>query len=38
MDFRFTEEQEMLRAKVRRFAEDKLAPIAAEVNEFDEVS
>ena len=38
MDFRFTEEQEMLRAKVRRFAEEKLAPIAPEVDELDEVS
>jgi butyryl-CoA dehydrogenase len=38
MDFRFTEEQEMLRNKVRRFAEEKLAPIAAEVDELDEVS
>jgi len=38
MDFRFTEEQEMLRDKVRRFAEEKLAPIAAEVDELDEVS
>jgi butyryl-CoA dehydrogenase len=38
MDFRFTEEQEMLRAKVRKFAEEKLAPIAAEVDELDEVS
>ena len=38
MDFRFTEEQEMLRAKVRRFAEEKLVPIAGEVDEMDEVS
>ena len=38
MDFRFTEEQEMLRSKVKRFAEEKLAPIAAEVDELDEVS
>jgi len=38
MDFRFTEEQEMLRSKVRKFAEEKLAPIAAEVDELDEVS
>jgi len=38
MDFWFTEEQEMLRNKVRRFAEEKLAPIAAEVDELDEVS
>lgn len=38
MDFRFTEEQEMLRTKVRKFAESKLAPIAAEIDELDEVS
>lgn len=38
MDFRFTEEQEMLRTKVRKFAESKLAPIAAVVDELDEVS
>ncbi len=38
MDFRFTEEQEMLRKKVRKFAEDKLAPIAAQVDELDVVS
>lgn len=38
MDYRFTEEQEMLRAKVRKFAEDKLAPIAPHVDELDEVS
>lgn len=38
MDFHFTEEQEMLKAKVRKFAEEKLAPIAAEVDELDEVS
>ncbi len=38
MDFRFTEDQEMLRSKVRKFAEEKLAPIAAEVDESDEVS
>lgn len=38
MDFRFTEEQEMLMTKVRKFAESKLAPIAAEVDELDEVS
>jgi alkylation response protein AidB-like acyl-CoA dehydrogenase len=38
MDFRFNEEQEMLRARVRKFAESKLAPIAAEVDELDEVS
>ena len=38
MDFRFTEEQEMLRNKVRKFAVEKLAPMAAEVDESDEVS
>ena len=38
MDFRFTEEQEMLRKKVRKFAEDKLAPIATQVDELDVVS
>lgn len=38
MNFRFTEEQEMLRSKVRKFAEKELAPIAAEVDEMDEVS
>ena len=38
MDFRFTEEKEMLRSNVRKFAEEKLAPIAAEVDEMDDVS
>ena len=38
MDFRFTEEQEMLKTQVRKFAEEKLAPIAAEVDEIEEVS
>ena len=38
MDYSFTEEQEMLRAKVKQFAEKKLAPIAAFVDELDEVS
>lgn len=38
MDFRFAEEQEMLRAEIRRFATEKLDPIAAEVDELDEVS
>lgn len=38
MDFRLTEEEEMLRAKVRQFASDKLAPIAPRVDELDEVS
>ncbi len=38
MDYNFTEEQAMLRVKVRQFAEKKLAPIAAFVDELDEVS
>jgi len=38
MDFRFTEEKEMLRSNVRKFTEEKLAPIAAEVDEMDDVS
>jgi alkylation response protein AidB-like acyl-CoA dehydrogenase len=38
MDFRFSEQQEMLRSKVRRFAEEKLAPLAADVDERDDVS
>ena len=38
MDFRFTKEQEMLQREIRKFAEDKLEPIAAEVDELDEVS
>jgi alkylation response protein AidB-like acyl-CoA dehydrogenase len=38
MDFRLTEEQEMLKAKVRKFAEDKLGPLAPRVDELDEVS
>jgi alkylation response protein AidB-like acyl-CoA dehydrogenase len=38
MDYRFSEEHEMLRAKVRKFAETKLAPIAPHVDELDEVS
>ena len=37
MDFRFTKEQEMLQKEIRRFAEEKLEPIAAEVDELDEV-
>jgi len=31
MDFRFTKEQEMLQREIRKFAEEKLEPIAAEV-------
>jgi len=38
MDFQFTREQEMLRTEIRRFAEEKLGPIAPEVDELDEVS
>ncbi|MBW1813521.1 MAG: acyl-CoA dehydrogenase family protein [Deltaproteobacteria bacterium] len=38
MDFRFTKEQEMLQREIRKFAEEKLEPIAAEVDELDEVS
>ena len=38
MDFRFTEQEDLLRAKVRKFAEDKLAPLAPEADERDEVS
>lgn len=38
MNFQFTDEQEMLRKEIRRFAREKLEPIAAEVDELDEVS
>jgi len=38
MDFRFTKEQEMLQKEIRKFANEKLEPIAAEVDELDEVS
>lgn len=38
MDFRFSEDEEMLRQKVRAFAEEVLAPLASEVDEKDEVS
>ncbi|MDD5311826.1 MAG: acyl-CoA dehydrogenase family protein [Dehalococcoidia bacterium] len=38
MDFRFSEDEEMLRQKVRAFAEEMLAPLAPEVDEKDEVS
>lgn len=38
MDFRFSKEQEMLQKEIRRFANEKLEPIAAEVDELDEVS
>ncbi len=38
MDFRFSKEQEMLQKEIRKFAEEKLEPLAAEVDELDEVS
>ncbi|MFC2021759.1 acyl-CoA dehydrogenase family protein [Chloroflexota bacterium] len=38
MDFMFTEEQKELRRRVRKFAEEKLAPIAPEVDESEEIS
>lgn len=38
MDFMFTEEQKELRKRVREFAEEKLAPLAPEVDESDEIS
>jgi alkylation response protein AidB-like acyl-CoA dehydrogenase len=36
MDFTFTEEQELFRHEVRRLAEEKIAPRAAEIDEADE--
>ncbi|OGP52992.1 MAG: hypothetical protein A3K30_01445 [Deltaproteobacteria bacterium RBG_13_51_10] len=38
MDFMLTEEQRELRRRVRKLAEEKLAPMAAEVEESDEIS
>ena len=38
MDFRFSPQQAMLQKEIRRFARKKLEPIAAEVDELDEVS
>ena len=38
MNFQFSEDHVMLRKTVREFAEDKLAPLAAEVDELDDVS
>ena len=38
MDFMFTEEQKELRRRVRKFAEEKLAPLAPEVDESEESS
>jgi len=38
MDFRYSQQEESLRKKVRKFAEEKLLPIAAEVDSRDETS
>ena len=38
MDFMFTEAQKDLREKVRKFAEEKLSPLAPRVDESDEIS
>jgi alkylation response protein AidB-like acyl-CoA dehydrogenase len=38
MDFMLTEEQKELRRRVRKLGEEKLAPIAPEVEESDEIS
>ena len=38
MDFQYSQEQKKLKLKVRKFAEEKLMPIAAEIDENDEVS
>jgi len=38
MDFMFTEEQKALRKKVREFSEEKIAPIASEVDDSNEIS
>jgi alkylation response protein AidB-like acyl-CoA dehydrogenase len=38
MEFMFTEEQKELRRRVRKFAEEKLAPLAPEVDESEEIS
>ncbi len=38
MDFMFTEEQKELRRRVRKFAEEKLAPLAPVVDESEEIS
>jgi acyl-CoA dehydrogenase len=37
MDFSFTEEQELFRHRVRALCEDKLAPMAAEIDETGEI-
>jgi alkylation response protein AidB-like acyl-CoA dehydrogenase len=38
MDFQYSEEQKELKQRVRKFAEEKLSPIAAEVDSRDETS
>ena len=38
MDFMFTEEQKKLRRRVRKFAEEKLAPLAPVVDESEDIS
>jgi len=38
VDFRFSEQEELLRSKIKKFAEEKLAPLAEEADERDEVS
>ena len=38
MDFEFNEQQEALKAKVRKLAEEKLAPLAPEVDETNVIS
>ena len=38
MDFMFTEEQKELRRRVRKFAEEKLAPLAPEADESEDIS
>ncbi len=38
MDFMLTEEQRELRKRVRRFAEEKLSPLAPETDESEEIS
>ncbi|MFC2006085.1 acyl-CoA dehydrogenase family protein [Chloroflexota bacterium] len=37
MDFMFTEEQKELRKRVRKFAEEKIGPLAAEADESEEM-
>ena len=38
MDFDLTEEQDMIRGQVRRFSENEIAPVAAELDEKEEFS